>query len=300
MEALPDLEARSFSSTIEREMQRQRLVMRAPGLFTPKVKRVLLLFLSAGLSLHCGSDEALDVDPRTPIEPDGGMNSGAAGSGPTSGTSAGGGGGNSLGGLNGASGEGPNLAGMPGGGASQAGAPLTAAGAGGNGDDDPTTEQLSFGPRITAQVVNAGDVAREYDHATYDDCRTRWVSDLYLASDERHTFLNDLLAWNLRFWGCQGEPVDNFALIYGTAPLSAGDASLLIEHYIAVATVELTLSPLEITEMRAALERLSRPLIADPSTEPSQPRCDAGSAGEGGAGGAGGTASEAAGQGGTP
>jgi hypothetical protein len=71
---------------------------------------------------------------------------------------------------------------------------------------------------------------------------------------------------------------------------------LLSEHYIAVATEELNLSPLEISEMRAALERLSAPLITDPSTEPSQPRCETASAGAGGAGGT--PSNETAGQGG--
>jgi hypothetical protein len=81
---------------------------------------------------------------------------------------------------------------------------------------------------------------------------------------------------------------------------------LLIEHYIAVATAELTLSPPEIAEMRAALERLAAPLIADPSLEPSQSRCDTESGGAGGmpaepAGGAGGHGPiDAAGHGGMP
>ena len=45
------------------------------------------------------------------------------------------------------------------------------------------------------------------------------------------------------------------------------------------------MSQQEIADMQAALERLSKALIADTSQEPSQPRCDTGSGGAGGSGG---------------
>jgi hypothetical protein len=280
METLAGLEDLRFSSTIEREMQRQRPVTLGTGISTFTVKPSALLLVTLGVLSSCGTDEGLDSGPTTRILPNGGSDSGTAASSSVGGESSGGV--RAIGGSAGTlAGEGPDLGGMPFGGSAQAGAPPTLAGAGGN--DSGPTEQLSFGPRIPAQAANARDVAREYNHATFDDCRTRWVTDLFLQSEAQQDFLNELVTWNLRFWGCQGEPVDNFALIYGTAPLSAGDATLLIEHYIAVATEALTLSPLEIDEMRAALQRLSAPLIADPSPEPSQPDCDAGGAGAGGA-----------------
>ncbi len=51
------------------------------------------------------------------------------------------------------------------------------------------------------------------------------------------------------------------------------------------AQAELDLSPLESEQMRAALERLAKPLVTDPSFEPSKSECSAG-AGGAGAGGA--------------
>jgi hypothetical protein len=283
-----------FSSTIEREMQQQRDLSWLAGRVSrragpqPRALRLaawsrpsLVVLLTAGLVLsNCGGDEALDSRPTTPIEPDGGDDSGTSGSNAASGSGAAG----PLGGSSGKAGEGPESGGMPGGGSLQGGGPPSA-GAGG-GSDGPLSEQLSFGLRIPAPSQNATDVARAYNQATYDDCRTRWVTNLFLDKQpsEQHLFLNALVTWNYNFWGCDVgvPPVSNFALIWGEAPLSAGDAALLIEHYIAVATAELTLSPPEITEMRAALERLAAPLIEDPSLEPSQSQCDTGSAGAGG------------------
>jgi uncharacterized membrane protein len=63
----------------------------------------------------------------------------------------------------------------------------------------------------------------------------------------------------------------------------------LIELYLEKAQTELSLSPLEHSQMAAALERLAKPLIVDESTEPSNSACEMGGAG-GGAGGEGGGA----------
>ena len=292
-------------------MQRQRQQRFVSSRLSGRaVRPSVVLLLTVGLSLNnCGQDEALDSQPTTPIEPDGGDGPAAAGSGAQSGSS--GGGASPNGGNSGKGGDEPDLGGLPGGGSIQGGGPASA-GAGG-GDDGPLSEQLSFGLRIPAPSQNATDVARGYNQATYDDCRTRWVTGLFLDKEpsEQHLFLNALVTWNYNFWGCDVgvPPVDNFALIWGEAPLSAGDASLLIEHYITVATAELTLSSAEITEMRAALERLAAPLIEDPSLEPSQSQCDTGTGGAGAggmpaepmAGGAGGMAPiDSAGHGGVP
>ncbi|HKY36441.1 MAG TPA: hypothetical protein VJN18_10905 [Polyangiaceae bacterium] len=278
-------------------MQRQRSVQLGVSRFLG-TKPSLLLLLAGGLLLNCGQDEALDAGPTKPIEADGGDRIAGSGSSPVSGSSAGGMG--QSGGNMTDAGEGPVLGGMPGGGSTQAGAPP---GAGSGGDDDgPPQERLSFGLRIPEPFEKSEDVTIGYTQAVFDDCRTKWVTKLFLDKDEQPLFLNNLIDWNLDFWGCTlaAPPVSTFALIHEPAPLSAGDAALLIEHYITVATAELTLSPLEITEMRGALERLSRPLIVDPTAEPSQPDCgDPGSAGAGGApGAAGAPPNEAAGQGG--
>ncbi len=170
------------------------------------------------------------------------------------------------------------------GGASNAGA--AASGDGGAGP--LIAEELTLCDRLTQRTTHAFNAARAYDHAVYDDCATRWVTNLYLADKARDAFLNDLQSWNLAFWGCNDTPVQSFALIYGTAALSAGDANALIEKYMTVAKAELLLSPGEAEEMQAALERLSQQDIADPSLEPSGSLCDMGSAGAGGTPGQGG------------
>ena len=95
------------------------------------------------------------------------------------------------------------------------------------------------------------------------------------------------MIWNLQLWGCQGQPVGDFGLVYRTPPLSAGDANLLIELYLTAATAELDLRPSELDDMRGALERLSKPLIVSDSSEPSASVCPTGAGGAGGAGAAG-------------
>lgn len=236
--------------------------------------------LTAGLAWCCGSDEGTGQRPPTPFEAGAAGDEGAAGDATAAGTAGAPVGGNDqvAGGRNG--GGAPGASGS-GGSEQQAGAPSGGAGAAGEG---PTNggENLAFCDRLTMRTINSSEVARRYNHAVYDDCRTRWVTDLYLQQGEQDDFLNDLLTWNLQLWGCQPPAVENFALIYGEAPLSAGDAALLIEHYVTVASDQLAMSEPEISAMQAALQRLAQPLIQDPSPAPSQPLCDAGAGGAGG------------------
>ena len=150
----------------------------------------------------------------------------------------------------------------------------------GNGGAGPLpVEELTVCDRLTQRSTHAFNVARGYDHAVYGDCRTKWVTNLYLVAKAREVFLNDLQSWNLAFWGCNDTPVQSFALIYGSAPLSAGDAAALIEDYMSIATPELLLSPAEVDEMRAALDRLSQQDVADPSSELTGSLCDTGGSG---------------------
>ena len=185
---------------------------------------------------------------------------------------------------------GPGPAGAAGqdsaGGASAGAGPDASAGAG-----MVAPEQLTFCPRLTTPSVNAFDVTRAYDHAVYDDCRVTWVTNLYLVVNAREDFLNNLLSWSLRFWGCQSPAVDDFALIYQKAPLTSADAAALIDDYIVVATAELTLSTQESSDMRAALTRLAQQTIAQDSADYSNSTCGGpgGTGGPGGAGGAGDT-----------
>jgi hypothetical protein len=234
-----------------------------------------ILLLSPAVFLCCGKDQASMPSHAAggAREPVGGEGSGTPGAGDNAGGIPSNGG-----------------AGAPNGGSAASATDGGSAmlGGAGAGPGQLPVEKLSFCPRLLQGNTDARNVAVNYDHAVYQDCRTSWVTNLYLEVDKRYVFLNDLQRWNLAFWGCGDDPVSSFALIFGVAPLSAGDASALIEKYMAVATLELDLSPAEITEMQSALERLSQQVIADPSTELSGADCDTGAGGVGGAGGAGG------------
>jgi hypothetical protein len=164
-------------------------------------------------------------------------------------------------------------------------------------------EQLTFCARLTSPTVLAFNMTRAYDHAVYGDCRVTWVTNLYLDAGARETFLNNLLSWSYRFWGCQTPPVDDFALIYQPAPLTSADAAALIDDYMIAAIDQLTLSASESDAMRAALLRLSLQTVAQDSPDFSNSTCNAtggtgGTAGTGGqpaSGGAAGASAEAGG-----
>ena len=217
----------------------------------------------------------------------------------------GGGGGNAGAPPTGTGGRGGSVDGGTGTG-SQAGA--AGAGGGGQGGSDSGADgsvsvALSLCVRLQSPSVLSFDITRAYDHRVYADCRVKWVSNLYLEVDQREVFLNNLLAWNMRFWGCTPPPPDNFALIFKTAPLTLGDVSALIDDYIEVATQPLGLSAPEIAEMRAALLELANSVVATPSNGLSKSQCTveagAGGAGGGGSTGSGGTGGAVTGAGGT-
>jgi hypothetical protein len=160
-------------------------------------------------------------------------------------------------------------------------------GLGAGGATDPALgEQLELCARLSGNTIHAFNVEQGYAKAAIKDCRVTWVIP---RKDDLVPFQNALLVSNLELWGCQGKPVENFALVYGTPELSQGDVTILIDEYMAAADLELELSPPEFDDMKAALERLAEPLIASASTEPSQPNCAVESAG-GAAGAGGGTA----------
>lgn len=174
-----------------------------------------------------------------------------------------------------------------------------AAGAGG-APEGSSLEQLSFCARLDRLSIHSNNVVVYFDIAVYNDPCVDWVTTLH-GTEHHSDFLNNLAVWNLRFWGCFAEGVSNFGLIYEPAPLSQGDAELLIDHYLRAATTELQLSSAEDAEMRAALERLARTVVVDPSSLPSHVDCLSGAGGAGGApSGAGGVAATVAGgEGGT-
>jgi hypothetical protein len=251
------------------------------------VPACLAVFASA-LSLDCGSDEAA-APPRKPCvacidDPIGGE---GFGGGPSFGVGGSGGsaeapvggdratpGGGTTGATAGTAGNGAEggAAGSNEGGSSSGGAPPT-----------PGAEQLELCGRLSMVVPHADAVARAYAKALYADCQVSWLIPKQEA--DLIAFRNQLPTWSYDFWGCVGAPpVDSFGLVFGTPSLTQADVEVLIGHYMSIAQDELSLSPLEADEMRAAMERLAAPLVTDPSPDVSNSQCGGG--GGAGAGGA--------------
>ena len=253
-----------------------------------------LLVLGSAATASCGKDEAASPS----ITPGGGEAGGgersSAGATSTAGEDSGPLGGNAsstagststMGGALPAGGTATGSAGATTAGAAGVGGELSSAGNGGSGSSTPPGEQLVLCTRLTNRVNHAVAQGKAFATAAYADCRVRWIVPLKPDLDE---YRQQLVIWDLEFWGCQGNPVTNFGLVWGTPALSAGDASILIELYLTAANAELELSTDERTEMKAALDRLAEPLISSPSEDPSQSSCvdDTGSpSGTPGAGG---------------
>jgi hypothetical protein len=254
---------------------------------------VLALLGAAGLS-SCGQDEGSSPN----VHPgDGGSDSEIAAGQNGGGNASQGGNGNSAasGGVtpSGGAGEGGTLGGA-------AGASSDAGASGGSNTLEG--EQLLLCKRLSGLVDHADKVSRAFSKTAYADCRVKWVVPLEQA--QLVEYKNRLVSWSLAFWGCQGNPVTDFALAYHEPDLSQGDADILIQHYLDTVGAEVDLSPAEQIQMKAALERLAAPLLVSASAEPSQSRCpvDMGSGGAGGEAGAAGAAGAAglAGFGGNP
>ncbi|MDF3066849.1 MAG: hypothetical protein K0R38_2450 [Polyangiaceae bacterium] len=146
-------------------------------------------------------------------------------------------------------------------------------------------EELSFCPRLTGLSKLSLAVEEAYIGVAIVDCRIAWVVP---RRQDLIDMRNELITWNRRFWGCEGLPVTTFPLVWGTPALSQGDATIAMELYLAASKKELALSRVEYEEMEAALARLAKPLVQDPSTDPSKPSCNpSGGGGEGGVGGGG-------------
>ena len=146
--------------------------------------------------------------------------------------------------------------------------PMAGAGQGGvfgaGGATEPTLgEQLKLCARLSGLTTHAFNVEQTYVKAAFNDCRVSWVIP---RGDDLVPFKNELVVWNLELWGCQGKPVDTFALVFGTPGISEGDATILVDTYMTAADDELDLSSPEFTEMKAALERLAHPLVTSSSS----------------------------------
>jgi hypothetical protein len=194
-------------------------------------------------------------------------------------------------------GQGPtNDAGMP---------PVPGGGAGGMPGGDLGVEQLALCGRLNQRAVLSSRFVSNFDFVVYWDACIGWTTKLYEVEQAQGDYLNQLSAWNQRFWGCTEMGAEGFALLWKQPDvLTAGDANRLIARYISVLNAELealgqsTLSPNEEMEMRAALERLSKSMVTDPTLDYSHPECLNPPVGEGGAGGEGGGGGGAGGEGG--
>jgi hypothetical protein len=110
---------------------------------------------------------------------------------------------------------------------------------------------------LTTQIVPP------YLSKLHFDCRVARIADDHPALPE---FGNALIGWLLRFWGCNTPAVTNFGLVDAVSKLSAADAAVVIEHYMSLASVRLSLSSEEEREMRAALGCLAARAVTNPST----------------------------------
>ena len=158
-------------------------------------------------------------------------------------------------------------------------------------------EQLELCARLSTKTTRAFRQSRAFAAAIYKDCRITWIVP---RDPELDSYRQQLTIWDLEFWGCQGDPVQDFGLVWGRPELSRGDVTLLVDAYMAAndaPEAELQLSPAEHREMKSALERLAAPYVTSESNEPSRPSCVTGAGGAGGAGGQGGGGAPAAGQG---
>lgn len=176
-------------------------------------------------------------------------------------------------------------------------------------------ERLAICGRFIQESILASRFALTFDKAVFRDPCLGWSTALYEVTQERDEYLAALSTWSHTFWGCKDAGVAGFALLWKQPDmLTAGDAERLIDYYILVLNYELNalnqavLSSSEEMEMRAALERLSKTMVTNPTLELSHPECLPPPDGEGGAGGdgAGGAGSVsppmggAAGEGGAP
>jgi hypothetical protein len=220
----------------------------------------------------------------------GGASSGSGGTGASS-SKAGHGGTGTSGGTGGNPGV---LRGGTGGRGESAGAAGTSDTAGAGGTAAP--EQLSLCIRLgTSSTALDERVTLDFEDGFFDDCRVNWVVELYYDEsknlDQRYRFLSQVGQFNYALWGCAlTSPPESFDLIYTPHPLTRADANVLIDAYVRAASKDLSMSPDEISAMRAILVRLSEPLLISPDPGGfSQSRCDV-TSGTGGAGGEGGGA----------
>jgi hypothetical protein len=115
-------------------------------------------------------------------------------------------------------------------------------------------------------------VSDTFEGNVYCDCRVaRLIKELDVKADAE--FLSRLDKWSFRLWGCGPEEAEGFALAPGAPELSERAAELLIEHYLAAATLVLRLSRSERAALQQKLEELSQSAIQSDAEESALSDC---------------------------
>lgn len=214
------------------------------------------LLVAATLAAACGEDEALGIDGT------GGSSAGTAGASGTAGSSGGSAGTGGGGGSGGAGGSN--------GGSGGAGGSSAAAGQAGDAGADAgaclpagAEYKLDFCQTIDQPITKTTQIVPPYFGKLHADCRVAKLVDEHPALFE---FGNDLTTFTLALWGCEAIGVTTFGLIDIVTEISAADAALLIEYYVDLTAVTLSLAPSQIAELENALRCLSQGVVTNPST----------------------------------
>jgi hypothetical protein len=160
-----------------------------------------------------------------------------------------------------------------GGGSSATGGSAGQSGTGGGGGDagDASNGCLAAGSeykldvclRLTRPLDIVATLVPAYFGSVHNDCRVARLVDEHPNLAE---FGNALTHWSLDLWGCRENGATTFGLVDEVTALTAADARVLIDRYLAVATLRLSLSTAEEADMRRALGCLANLAITDPST----------------------------------
>ncbi|HET9957572.1 MAG TPA: hypothetical protein VFQ61_23910, partial [Polyangiaceae bacterium] len=154
---------------------------------------------------------------------------------------------------------------------------------------------LQICKRLDNVTMLSANVTKQFMGRILDDCAIGLLYEEYFSAPS--LLANRILQWNLPLWGCT-EAATSFDLAPDSAQLSRGDATRLIEHYLASAKPILDLGSTEQRDLKGMLEYLANKRIVDQSDQPSRP-CDLVGAGGNGSD-EGGSGNMESGEGGAP
>ena len=217
----------------------------------------------------CGDDEVVFGGP--PV--DGGGASGAAGSGGNAGRA----GASGAAGMDAAagsagSGQGDGSAGTGGTAGRDGAAGSGGSGAGDAGDGatntckpDSGSYMLEVCKRFTTTQWRTAAVQsiEQFVPKVSTDCR---VARLLRDHPRPQDYIQRVHDWSVLLWGCGDTGVTTFGLTDVATAVSSADVRVLIDHYMSVVTVRLSLSSEEDAQMRRALECLGAGVVTNSST----------------------------------